>query len=268
MKFIKFYIKLISILILLILLITIIIIVLKFNPQKYHKINKVKKSGNINDIYNKIGTGDIIFFLSEYDRSLLSPTVLQHYISNSYISHIGIVYKKNNILYLVECIDKNDNSNIKGSLLTPIYNGGVRMVPLISVFENEKYRTSIGIRFKRKKINNKKFFKELEKMKYIKFEKTYMVNLIAIIGLIFLKVPNNYKTGMCNLVPTRNDEDGYFCSEFIAVILQRLNIMNKKYNARLYFPFSFLEQYDNENFGKLSPYSKTYYFTLPNTKKI
>ena len=33
---------------------------------------------------------------------------------------------------------------------------------------------------------------------------------------------------MCNLVPSRKEEDGYFCSEFVAVMLQRLKIMNNK----------------------------------------
>ena len=46
---------------------------------------------------------------------------------------------------------------------------------------------------------------------------------------------------------------------------------NENDNARLYFPFSFLEQYDNENFGNVSLHDSNEHIMnneLPNTKKI
>ena len=77
-----------------------------------------------------------------------------------------------------------------------------------------------------------------------RFEKKYNLYPFAILGSLFWYIPNGGMSNIANIFPTSYNNDGYFCSEFIPLLMQRLGLLDYKYNARIFWPQFLTDNFD------------------------
>jgi hypothetical protein len=88
-------------LILILLLILGTIIVKIYNHYKKYEYYKNNKYINISNIYDELKTGDLILFKSN------AIFYVNIFLTNTYYTHVGMIVKKNNILYISETNSNN-----------------------------------------------------------------------------------------------------------------------------------------------------------------
>jgi hypothetical protein len=226
----------------------------------------MKFSGKIETIVPYLQTGDIIIVvncpnekISKYKCFMSSRG---NFVKKGYnYSHISMIYRKNNNVYLIDFLPHDHFCSKKKSLINPKYNDGIR----INKFENfinqiKKFKNSdnyccqnYGIRFINRKINqnelNKRFVNELNILSDSNFNKIFNTQLIGGSGWFIKDLPINFHYSTEIFYP--NDEkDTFFCSEIIAVLLQRIGVMKRINRARMFYPADFSGSMDKNMFEK------------------
>lgn len=190
--------------------------------------------------------------------------------------HAGIIAKYKGKVCLIESINI-DKCRINKSLIDEKYNTGPKIYDLKkelsysnNVTKNHKnkkrcYDTILVRKLNYNDLNitptelNKKILSELKIFRdsNCKFEKKYNLYPFAILGALFWYIPNSGMSCIANIFPTSYNNDGYFCSEFVPLLMQRVGLLDYKYNARIYWPH-FLT--DNFKYLKKDLYSKNLFF--------
>jgi hypothetical protein len=194
---------------------------------RYYTTPTITITNNIttNKLKNEIKTGDLIFI--EYDSKY--STVINIF-SQTKWSHVGFIYSTNNSINVIE-VSYYSDSNYDGLCVIPLdkwlkLNKGRKC-------GIKKLKNSISI-------NLKVIENILAKFKYIKLD-------LDLLNWGKTLVKRNYKQR--NLIKQR-----YFCSEFIALLLQKLKIIDCIYTPDSYSP---IDLYNLHNY-----YSTEYIFEI------
>ena len=236
----------------------------RFQCSEY--INYSKKmpiSGKIEKIAPYLQTGDLIitgFFIKKNLNNInCFKNSRGNFVKNSYnFSHISMIYRKNNIIYLIELVNFDDECTKLVSLSNPNYNNGLR----IEKFENfinyhkknkEKCNKYYGVRFINRKLNQNELNRRLENEFNILSEKNFnnlkILVPLAASGWLLRDMPNNFNYSTEIFFP--NDEkDTFFCSEMIGVLLQRIGVMKRTNRSRMFYPADYNGSNDDKLFEK------------------
>lgn len=236
-------------------------------------LKKFKYQGNIKSILPELQTGDIIIFGDKIDFNK-KMTKLNCFIKSrsnfvpgaNLFSHVGIIYRKNNKIFLIESIFRKEKCKRRINYVNSKYIDGIRIVDFKKVIDEyndkgktiEKCNTIYGVRFINRKFNQTELNRRLENEFNIiadtKFNEWKTIEKVAVPGWFIYDTPRSIFYGLELYLP--NDyKDTYFCSEIIALLLQRIGIMKRKYRSRMFYPADFNGYRDSEMFPK-NTYSK------------
>jgi len=239
----------------------------RFQCSKY--INHMKNipiSGKIEKIIPFLQTGDLILTSYCLNKNMNNMQCFKrsrgNFVKNNYnFSHIGIIYRKKNIIYLIELINYNDPCSKIYSLTNKNYKNGLRIIKFKNyIYEiNENIRkkkdccTNYGIRFINRKINQIELNRRLENEFNILSDKNFKnfnnLKIIATSGWFLKDMPNDFNYSTEIFYP--NDEkDTFFCSEMIGVLLQRIGIMKRVNRSRMFYPADYNGAMDDKLFEK------------------
>lgn len=223
-------------------------LLLSYGLNNYVKIYTKKniKTENIWNNLNKLDVGDLF----------LTGKIIGN--KKFKIDHAGLIAKYNGKLCIIESINI-DKCRENKSILDKEYKTGPKIYYLKDelsfankVTEKKCYDTVLIRKLNYKKLNitpeelNKKLLTELKIFNdsNSKFEAKYNMYPFAIIGALFWYIPNKEMSNIANIFPTSYYNDGYFCSEFIPLLLQRVGLLDYKYNARIYWPHFLSDNFD------------------------
>jgi hypothetical protein len=244
----------------------------RFKCSEY--INHMKNipiSGKIEDILPYLQTGDLIlttYCLNKYMNNMQCfKRSRGNFIKNNYnSSHIAMIYRKKNNIFLIELINYDDPCTKIYSLVNKNYKNGLRIVEFDKYIEiiNENIKkkknccTNYGIRFINRKINQNELNRRLENEFNILSDKNFnninIVKIIATTGWLLKDLPINYNYSTEIFFPN-DQKDTFFCSEMIGVLLQRIGVMKRVYRARMFYPADYSGSNDDKMFDK-GMYSK------------
>jgi len=233
---------------------------------------KIQISGKIETIIPFLQTGDIIISSNCFNENISKFKCFNDSRSNfvkngQNYSHISMIYRKNNIVYLIDFIPSNRDCRKNYCLLNPNYENGLRIIYFNEYIK--EYREYIrkkkydccqkfGIRFINRKINqdelNRRFENEFNILFDSKFISINKVKLIAASGWFLKDMQNNFQYSTEIFYP--NDEKNtFFCSEIIGALLQRIGVMKRINRARMFYPADYNGSNDHNMFEK-DMYSK------------
>jgi hypothetical protein len=238
----------------------------RFQCSKYINYMKTLKiSGKIEDITPYLQTGDLIIASNCLKENMNNFKCFLgsrlNFVKNGYnYSHISIIYRKNNKVYLIDFIPGHDCSN-PISIINPKYKNGLRVVEFDKYIKElkESYKTkkgccqNYGIRFINRKINqnelNIRFESELNILSDTNFNNLNNLKFIAASGWLLKNMPNNFQYSTEIFYP--NDEkDTFFCSEMTGILLQRIGVMKRVNRARMFYPADYAGSLDHSMFEK------------------
>ena len=185
-----------------------------------------------------------------------------NFVKNSYnYSHISMIYRKNNKIFLIDFIPSDHHCSKKISLVNSKYTDGLRIVEFNKYVKEFKEKTikkshccqKFGIRFINRKINQNELNRRLENEFNILSDKNFnnnnIANMIAISGWFAKDMPINFNYSTEIFYPN-NQKDTFFCSEIIGVLLQRIGVMKRINRARMFYPADYAGSLDNKIFEK------------------
>lgn len=213
------------------------------------KKKPIIKNSNLLEIRNKLKTGDIIFFSRKETDIIDWEYYFRKKLLGSTISHIGLIYRENDNIYVVECTSKIHTGNNCCIKLNKHNNGGIRIIQfdkLISIYSGYFY-----VKFISKEIPNDLFLNKLDNYKKYVYPNKFILLVIFIIDrLISTKFAEWLSK---HLIPL----DTIICCEFVYRLLLDCNVV-KKYPFKTFWPFCF----NDEIFNSLQKvtYSKAYKF--------
>ena len=267
-KELKFIGLLLFIIFAIILLIVLVFFITYNRFQCSEYINYMKNipiSGKIEKILPFLKTGDLILTSYCLNKNMNNMQCFKrsrgNFVKNNYnYSHLAIIYRKKNKIFLIELINYNDPCTKIYSLVNKNYKNGLRIVEfdkyIDRINENIKKKdccTNYGIRFINRKINQNELNRRLENEFNILSDKNFntIKNLysIAILGWFIKDMPFDYHYSTEIFFP--NDEkDTFFCSEMIGVLLQRIGIMKRVNRSRMFYPADYNGSMDDKMFEK------------------
>lgn len=242
----------------------------RFQCSEYiNYMRNIPISGKIEDILPYLQTGDLILTSYCLNKNMNNMQCFKrsrgNFVKNNYnYSHIGLIYRKKNNIFLIELIDYNDPCTKIYSLVNKNYKNGLRIVEFDKYIEiiNENIKkkkdccTNYGIRFINRKINQNELNRRLENEFNILSDKNFnninIVKLIAISGWLLKDLPINYST---EIFYPNDQKDTFFCSEMTGVLLQRIGVMKRENRARMFYPADYNGSNDHIMFEK-NMYSK------------
>jgi len=239
----------------------------RFQCSEY--INHMKNipiSGKIDTIIPYLHTGDLLLTSYCLNKNINNINCFKrsrgNFVKNNYnFSHIGIIYRKKNIIYLIESINYNDPCSKIYSLTNKKYKNGLRIVKFNEYIShiNENIRankdccTNYGIRFINRKINQEKLNRRLENEFNILSNKNFNnlnnLRIIATSGWFLKNMPNNFNYSTEIFYP-HDEKDTFFCSEMTGVLLQRIGVMKRINRARMFYPADYNGSNDHNMFEK------------------
>lgn len=275
---IKFLLLIIFIIFMLILLIGLIILItfVRFNCQETINFMKnIKFAGNIEDIYPKLKTGDIILFTDtekviknnldcfKFSRANFTP-------ENYSYQHIGLVYRNKQDIFIIESNLNNGNCGRNYSLTNKNYHNGVKITSFHTYFTDRKQsekkypecKRYYAIRFLNPQINQTELNNRIQKEFRIIDGTPFHYDIVAqngTIGWIFQDLPIESKHSIDTFLPMKPNSNTYFCSEVVATLLQRCGIMKLKIRPSIFFPSYFSGFMDDKIFYP-NTYSKIFIF--------
>lgn len=228
-------------------------------------------SGKIETIIPFLKTGDLIISSDCLNKNMNNIKCFRsnraNFVKESYnYTHIAMIYRKNNKIYLIELINYDNKCSKIFSLVNPKYKNGLRIVEFDKYVKEIKDNTkknihccqNYAIRFINRKLNQNELNRRLENEFNILSDKNFnnLKNLysIAISGWFTKDMPNNFNYSTEIFYP--NDEkDTFFCSEMIGVLLQRIGVMKRVNRSRMFYPADYNGSNDHLLFEK-GMYSK------------
>ena len=239
----------------------------RFNCSEYiNYMGNISISDKIENILPYLQTGDIIIRSGCLIKSMNNIKCFiksrGNFIKNTYdYTHISLIYRKGNTIYLIENISNNHHCSSKKSLVNSKYNGGLRIVNFEKYIKETKESTktnkycckNYGIRFINRKLNQSELNKRLEKEFNIltdtKFTNLNNLRVIASSGWFIKDMPNDFNYSLEIFYP-QDEKDTFFCSEMIGVLLQRIGVMKRKNRARMFYPADYNGEMDDYLFEK------------------
>jgi hypothetical protein len=229
----------------------------------YMKTNKIY--GKIEDVLPHLQTGDIIISSNCLSKNIKNLKCFinsrGNFVKNSFnYTHISMIYRKNNKIYLIDFIPSDHHCSKKISLVNPKYKNGLRIIEFEKYIKEIKEKRkddyccqNYGIRFINRKINtnelNRRFENEFNILSDKKFNNYKKIVMIAASGWFTKDMPNNFNYTAEIFYP--NDEkDTFFCSEMIGILLQRIGVMKRENRARMFYPADYAGSFDNRMFEK------------------
>lgn len=194
-----------SILLLIILLISYLIIIFNLYKTDYNDNNnyRVYKKILYSNLKPYLKSGDLLFF-SSTNASIKTRSWI-----NSRFAHVGMIIKINNKLYVIELVGNDEirplqPSPISGIIVNPLF---TRIVN----YSGSVYYSSLNLNLSKEK--------EQQLKEYIKYSDKYKYN--------------ETKKILYSLLTHSKKLDTYnrFCTEFIAEILDNLDISSKPLNS-------------------------------------
>jgi len=188
-----------------------LILLLIFCFIRLYQTPKLVENCKLKDICDKLETGDLLFvrYNSKWGKIISIGTLVD-------LSHSAFVYKQNKDVFIIEMsdytnYDEPDVEKLKGLCI-------IKLDKWISL---NKGRICIWKKyFGDKKINENKINKIIKKYKNINLDMD-LLNWSS----VFFKNKNK-----------KEIKTDYFCSEFIALLLQKLKILNDYYDPSFYSP--------------------------------
>ena len=238
----------------------------RFQCSEYINYMKtIKISGKIEGVLPYLQTGDIIISSNclSKDKKKFKCFINSrgNFVKNSYnYSHISMIYRKNNKIFLIDFIPSDHHCSKKISLVNPKYKNGLRIIEFEKYIKEIKEKRkddyccqNYGIRFINRKINtnelNRRFENEFNILSDKNFNDYKKVLMIATSGWFIKDMPNNFNYSAEIFYP--NDEkDTFFCSEIIGILLQRIGIMKRVNRARMFYPVDYAGSNDYNMFEK------------------
>ncbi len=238
----------------------------RFQCSEY--INYMKNipiSGKIEDIIPYLQTGDLIIASNCLKENMNNFKCFidsrGNFVKYGYnYSHISMIYRKNNKVYLIDFIPGHNCFN-PISIVNPKYKNGLLIVEFDKYIKEvkENYKTKkgccqrYGIRFINRKINqnelNRRFEGEFNILSDTEFIDYSKIRNIAASGWLLKDIPNNFNYSTEIFYP--NDEkDTFFCSEITGILLQRIGVMKRLNRARMFYPSDYNGSNDNNMFEK------------------
>ena len=273
-KFLLFIIFIIFIILLTIILIGLLKYI-RFDCNSYLKeLENIKYSGTMDEILPYLQSGDIIIKSDHFSKKIESKLDCFYHSAylftpkNKKFTHVFLILRKNGIVYGCESSNYSNNKCFKNySEINKKYQNGVRIFNLQDYINSFKKNQNIddckcffNIRFVNRNLDQKiisqRIENELQILNGINFTNPL---LEAGFGWALNDFPMDFKFNLHLLL--ENKDEGYFCSEFVATILQRVGLMKRKYNAGSYFPAYFSEFLDDEKFNN-NTYSKIYSYKI------
>ena len=239
----------------------------KFQCSEY--INYWKNmpiSGKIEDVLPYLQTGDIIITSDCFTKNMNNLKCFRNsrgnFVKKSYnYTHISMIYKKNNKIYIIDFLPNDHFCTTKKSLINNKYKNGLRIIEFENYIKDiKKYKNNddyccqnYGIRFINRKLDqnelNRRFENEFNILSDKHFNDLLKLRIIAISGWFLKDMPNNFNYSTEIFYP--NDEkDTFFCSEMIGVLLQRIGVMKRTYRARMFYPADYNGSMDDKMFEK------------------
>ena len=239
----------------------------RFQCSKY--INYMKNipiSGKIETIIPYLQTGDLLLTSYCLNKNINNINCFKrsrgNFVKNNYnFSHIGMIYRKENIIYLIELINNDDPCSRIYSLTNKNYKNGLRIIKfkdyITNINENIRIKkdccTNYGIRFINRKINQLELNIRLENEYNILSNKNFNnlnnLRIIATSGWLLKDMPNNFNYSTEIFYP-HDEKDTFFCSEMIGVLLQRIGVMKRINRARMFYPADYNGAMDDKLFEK------------------
>jgi len=173
------------------------------------------------EVENILETGDLVFIRYSSKHGKIVKIV-----TDSHWTHTGLVYRRNGECYIIEVADYTGHDH-------PEHNG-LCIIPFDDWVELNDERIC-GYR----KYTGRKSREKLEKQLAILLEKYKDIKLTMALY--------DWSAILFNRVYDNSRDDKYFCSEFIAALLQELRILNRNYHCSSFSPKK-LE--DISNYGK------------------
>ena len=239
----------------------------RFRCSEYmNYMKKIKISGKIETKLPYLQTGDIIISLSCLKKNMSNIKCFLesrlNFVKDGFnYNHISMIYRKKNKIYLIDFIPPEHLCYNPISIINQKFKNGLRIVEFNKYIKElkENYESknkccqNYGIRFINRKINqnelNKRFENELNILSDSNFNKIFNTQLIGGSGWFIKDLPINFHYSTEIFYP--NDEkDTFFCSEIIAVLLQRIGVMKRINRARMFYPADFSGSMDKNMFEK------------------
>ena len=243
--------------------------------QFINYVDHFKFNGTIDNVLQYLQSGDIILKSNFFRNNLNSKFECYEKSRHNFIpngknyTHIFLVIRKNGKLYGAESQSK-DKCCKQYSVLNKNYKTGIRVFDLENYFKsfqknknNKDCNCFFNIRFVNRKFNQEeittKIVKEINILNGISFKAPH---LIGFIGWTFNDFPADLKYGLDLLLENNESEsEKYFCSEFVAAVLQRTGLMKRNITPSFFFPSYFSGFLDNKIFLP-NTYSKIYSYKL------
>jgi len=204
------------------LVITVIVIILCYIYISYEMVEYDKNAIDIEKLYKMCKTGDIIYFRWPY------PDIGFRLFSK--FSHVGMVYKQGNNVYILETHPEGDASELG------VDESGVHLYDLkerIEKYTGICYLSKLNIKDNIEDVVNKNtkmihqyIEKHLDKYKKIPFDEDFRYNYV----MAYLH----------HLIGKTRKNDKMYCSTFIGFILKDLNLLDNDCNIEVFSPSSFL----------------------------
>ena len=208
------------------LILTVIVIILCYIYISYEMVEYEKSPINIDELYKTCNTGDIIYFRWPY------PDIGFRLFSK--FSHVGMVYKIKNKVYILETHPEGDASELG------VDESGVHLYDLnerIEKYEGTCYLSKLNIQDVINITTNSihQFVeKRMDKYKRIPFDENFRYNYV----MAYLH----------NLIGKTRKNEKMYCSTFIGFILKDLELLDNKCNIEIFSPSSFLHLKKNGEF--------------------
>lgn len=241
----------------------IIIIIIIILSIIYLEINQISYDNtsfyNYWDIKDKLKTGDIILFSCRSHENFINKFMYycRTKLIGSEYGHVGLIFRDNNKLYLVECVGENHLGDQYSYHINNYGKGGVRIVDLETLLKeySKAHAGYFAVKFISNGIPNYLFMDKIWEHRDKIFEdKKYLV-LLAIIDIYI-----SHQLAS-NIAQKFSKKNRLMCSEFVHTMLYQCNAL-KKYPSKIFWPSLFT----NEIFEKIQNirYSAPYKFVIDN----
>ena len=224
--------------------------------------NDIEPFYDYNDIKPRLKTGDIIFFTYRKFDSVINNVCykIRTNTLNTIYGHVGIIYRNNNKIYIVESCNSDQCGYSYAKSLNNKKKGGIRIIDMDLYLNDysEIYHGMFAVKFISKEIPSDIFLKSLHKYKDAIFPSSKDFSRIFLIAAIDLFVSNNMALSMTNNLKN----DTIICTEAVYQLLNDCGVL-KKYSRKMIWPNFFTHNKFNSMLTNGYSFSNLHKFKFP-----
>jgi len=185
-----------------------------------------------NNIKPNLRTGDIILFSCNKIGSLSERIMygLRTKTFDSIYGHAGLVFKKDDNIYIIECCGQDQCGNESAQKLNKCGEGGIRIIEIDTLLQEyyKEYNGTYAVKFISKELPNHLVIKNLKKYKNIIFQEGYKTAFLAIMD-------EGFSHRIAKYYGEKFSRKKMTCTEFLYNLLYDCGIV-KEYPAKLFWP--------------------------------